>query len=137
MGSPTQNIFLKIIIKHKKRDVNGIWRERKMKGKRDRRVVDPDHSGCFGFGFPERKRKLRERERERERELWRKRETEVGVMVRKKEGLDLREGGETVTAVVVVVTGEILRTLAMVALVYHRRPVSLPIAPLFLSLDPI
>ena len=104
-----------------------------MKGKRDRRVVDPDHSGCFGFGFPERKRKLRERERE----LWRKRESEVGVMVRKKEGLDLREGGETVTAVVVVVTGEILRTLAMVALVYHRWPVSLPIAPLFLSLDPI
>jgi hypothetical protein len=80
----------------------------------------------------------RERESsERERELWREREIEVGVTVRVKEGLDLREGGEMVTAVAVAVTGEILRTLAMVALVCRHWPVSLPIAPLFLSLDPV
>jgi hypothetical protein len=74
-------------------------------------------------------------ERERERELWRERETEVGVTVREKEGLGLREGGETVTAVAVAVTGKILRTLAMVALVCRRLQVCLPIAPLVLSLD--
>jgi hypothetical protein len=57
--------------------------------------------------------------------------------VREKEGLGLREGGEMVTPVAVAVTGKILRTLAMVALVCRCLQVSLPIAPLFLFLDPV
>ena len=55
--------------------------------------------------------------------------------MREKEGLGLQEGGEMVTAVAVAVTGKILRTLAMVALVCRRLQVSLPIALFFLSLD--
>ena len=73
----------------------------------------------------------------RERGSCGERETEVGVTVREKEGLGWREGGEMVTAVAVAVTGKILRTLAMVALVCRRLQVSLPIAPFFLSLDPV
>ena len=102
-------------------------------GKRDRRrVVDPDRGGCFGFWVSREKEKA-----PRERGSCGERETEVGVTMREKEGLGLRKGGETVTAVAMAVIDKILKTLAMVVLVCRRFQVSLPIAPLFLSLDPI
>jgi hypothetical protein len=105
-----------------------------MKGKRDRRVVDPDHSGCFSFGFPERKRKLREREREgvveKERDWGGSHgEKERGSRLeRRRRNSDSRGCG---------CHWRDFEDLGHGGPVCRRRPVFLPIAPLFLSLDPV
>ena len=80
--------------------MGSVGRERERNDRKESwwRVVDLDRGGCFSFGFPERERKLREREGVVEKERERERETELGVTVREKEGLGLREGGETVNS---------------------------------------